>query len=121
MVGAANHFRQMLTEFAKLPLYLDAERLAQEISQFRESDWTSHPTGFEGNSAIILVSVGGGINDEFAISGQMQPTSFLRRCPYLQQFMQAIAAPISRSRLMRLAPGAEVPLHKDTYYHWYQL
>jgi hypothetical protein len=108
------------SELVKLPLTFDSEQLVKEISQFSPSDWTSNPSGVAGNSALILVSVKGEINDEFAIAGQMQPTEFLLRCPYLQQVFQAIAAPISRSRLMRIAPGAKIGNHLDARYHWYR-
>ena len=99
---------KLLSELVKLPLRFDSRRLVEEISQFSPSDWTTNPSGLVGNSALILVSVKGEINDEFAISGQMQPTNFLLRSPYLQQVLKAIAAPISRTRLMRIAPGAKV-------------
>ena len=108
------------TEFYKLPLRFDVERLLEEISQFNEEDWVTHPTGFAGNSAVILVSVGGTINDDFAISGSMKPTAFLERCPYIKQVMKALDTPISRSRLMRIVGQGEVPAHTDYYYHWFR-
>lgn len=108
------------SELVKLPLKFDSERLADEICQFTELDWTSNPSGLAGNSALILVSVRGEINDGFALSGQMQPTEFLQRCPYMQQVFKAIEAPISRSRLMRLAPRTKVGTHLDARYHWYR-
>jgi len=108
------------SELVKLPLKFDNERLVKEISRFSPSDWTSNPSGLAGNSALILVSVKGEINDEFAIAGQMQPTEFLLCSPYLQQVFQAIAAPISRSRLMRISPGAQIGNHLDARYHWYR-
>lgn len=111
---------KLLSELVKLPLRFDSRRLVEEISQFSPSDWTTNPSGLVGNSALILVSVKGEINDEFAISGQMQPTNFLLRSPYLQQVLKAIAAPISRTRLMRIAPGAKVGNHLDARYHWYR-
>lgn len=108
------------SELVRLPFKFDSEQLVKEISQFSPSDWTTNPSGLVGNSALILVSVKGEINDEFALSGPMRPTEFLLRCPYMQQIFQAIAAPISRSRLMRIAPGAKVGKHLDARYHWYR-
>lgn len=108
------------SELVKLPLKFNRERLLEEISQFSPSEWTANPSGLLGNSALILVSVKGEINDEFAISGQMQPTDFLLRCPYMQQVFHSIAAPISRSRLMRIAPCSQVGNHLDARYHWYR-
>ncbi|OUL29629.1 hypothetical protein BV378_05465 [Nostoc sp. RF31YmG] len=108
------------TEFYKLPLRFNVERLLQEISQFNEKDWIPHPTGFSGNTSLILVSVDGTVNHEFSISGSMKSTPFLERCPYIKQVMKALDVPISRTRLMRIAAQGEVPPHSDNYYHWYR-
>ncbi len=104
----------------KLPLQLDSERLAYEVSQIPRSEWTTNPSGLAGNSGLILVSVNGEINDDFAIAGQMQATKHLTASPYMQQVLAALKAPISRSRLMILAPGASAGIHLDARYHWYR-
>lgn len=103
--------------FFRLPLKLDAERLRAEVAQFEESDWKQHPGKFTGNSALRLISVDGAENDDFA--GPMQPTLYLRRCPYIQQVLAQFGVVWSRSRLMRLAPGARVREHCDIDYHWF--
>jgi hypothetical protein len=102
--------------FIKLPLAFDAVRLRAEIEQFPEGDWRAHPQGFAGNSALILVSRGGGENDDLA--GEMRPSPRLARCPYLRQVLASFHTVIGRSRLMRLAPGAEVNPHTDIDYYW---
>lgn len=104
--------------FFKLPFRFDVERLKAETAQFAEGDWSPHPQGFAGNSALILVSVDGEKNDDFA--GAMQPTPLLGRCPYFQQVMSCFNTVVGRSRLMRLATGAEVTAHYDLHYNWYQ-
>ena len=81
---------RLASQFYKLPLCFDADRLAGEISQFAEADWREHPQGFAGNSALLLVSADGGQND--ATWGEMRPTWQLQRCPYLQQVLAARAA-----------------------------
>lgn len=103
-------------EFFQLPLSFDINRMKQEVSQFTESEWSSHHEGFDGNSAIPLVSVRGEKNNEF--KGPMRATQALKDSPYLQQVIASFGEIIGRSRLMRLAPGAEVPLHSDINYHW---
>jgi hypothetical protein len=108
------------SDLLKLPLKLDGERLADEVAQIPPSEWTSNPSGLYGNSALILVSVNGEINDDFAISGQMQATKYLKACPYMQQVFAALKAPISRSRLMKLTPGSAAGMHLDARYHWYR-
>lgn len=105
------------TEFVKLPLLFDAERLKEELAQFSEDDWMAHATGYAGNLSIPLISLEGGFND--ALHGPMRPTSALGRCEYIQQIMDALGEVFSRSRLMRLEPGREVPPHVDANYHWH--
>ena len=80
---------KLTSEFYKLPLRFDPARLASEVLQFTEAEWRAHPQGHPGNTAIPLVSVGGGINDE--VRGPMAMTPFLQRCPYLQQVLEARA------------------------------
>ena len=104
------------TEFIRLPLRFDVARLSEEISAFEESEWRAHPTGFKGNSALILISKNGEQNDHF--SGPMRPTPALGRCPYIKQVLASFQTVFGRSRLMRLAPFSEVPQHADINYHW---
>jgi len=104
------------TEFYRLPLRLDAARLAGEASQFSEAEWRPHPQGHAGNSALPLVTVGGTMNDE--VKGPMGPTPFLQRCPYIRQALAALRAPIGRARLMRIAGQADATEHVDTNYYW---
>jgi Aspartyl/Asparaginyl beta-hydroxylase/SEC-C motif len=105
------------TEFVKLPLLFDADRLREEIAGFAEDEWLGHATGFSGNTSIPLISLDGEYND--AMVGPMQATPALARCEYIQQIMASFDEVFSRSRLMRLAPGADVPPHVDINYHWY--
>jgi hypothetical protein len=107
-------------EFYKLPLHIDAARLRQEVSQFDEQDWHVLPGEAGGHAAIILVSVGGTQNVDFAISGPMQPTPFLARCPYLQQVLRALEHPVSRCRVIRLPGGTATIARHDRNYHWFR-
>ncbi|ELS05343.1 aspartyl/asparaginyl beta-hydroxylase-like dioxygenase [Xenococcus sp. PCC 7305] len=107
-------------EFYHLPFRFDVAKLQQEISQFKAADWGKHPQDFANNTAIPLVSVGGEINDSYGTDGQMAATPYLQACPYIQQVMKAFNIPISRSRLMRIAGQAEVPVHRDKYFHWFR-
>ncbi|MDX1280506.1 aspartyl/asparaginyl beta-hydroxylase domain-containing protein [Shewanella colwelliana] len=105
-------------EFYQLPLTFDIEQLQTEIAQFDETDWVAHHESFKGNSAIALISVDGTFNNEF--KGPMKPTPALDKCQYIQQVIASFGEVIGRSRLMRLAPGCEVPLHSDINYHWHK-
>ncbi|NEQ10480.1 MAG: hypothetical protein F6K37_32510 [Moorea sp. SIO4E2] len=107
------------TEFYKLPLRFDVERLEQEISQFSQEDWIYHPPEVAGEASLILVSVGGRLDNDFAISAPVESTSFLERCPYLKQLMRSLDTPISRSRLIRLSGGAD-RICTNYNYHWFR-
>lgn len=104
-------------EFYRLPLRYDVERLRRELDAFAGDDWQKHPNDYRGNLAIPLISVHGGINDDFA--GPMQATPHLERSPYMQQVIASFRSVFSRSRLMRLDGQREVPLHSDINYHWW--
>ena len=104
------------SSFLKLPIQFDAETLERETRTLPESAWVPHPTGFKGNEAVRLVTVNGQPSDLF--DGPMRPTENLARMPYVQQVMAALGGVWTRSRLMGLGPGAEVPTHLDAHYHW---
>jgi len=104
--------------FARLPLCFDVQRLQAEVALFGEAEWQRHPTGFNGNSAIRLITHKGEETDRFG--SPMLPTSQLLRTPYIRQILAHFGVVWSRSRLMRLAPGATVPAHSDINYHWYR-
>jgi len=102
--------------FIRLPLAFDAARLAAEAAALPAAAWMPHPSGMPGNSAVALISRGGGDNDDFV--GPMAPTAHLAQCPYHRQVMATLGEVLARSRLMRLEPGSEVSPHVDFNYHW---
>ena len=104
--------------FIRLPLRFDAARLAEEVARFPRRDWMPHPSGMRGNSAIALVSSGGGDNDSF--DGEKRATPHLARCPYTRQLMAGLGEVVSRARFMALDAGCEVSLHVDFNYHWFR-
>ena len=93
-----------------------AETLAAEVAALPASAWIPHPGNYRGNDAVPLVTPGGRISNEFV--GPMLPTEHLRASPYIMEVMAALGAVWGRSRLMGLAPGAEVPSHVDLRYYW---
>lgn len=105
-------------EFYQLPFKFDVEKLQSEIAQFDESEWHPHHEHFRGNLSLPLISVNGGLNNDF--KGQMKPTKHLAKTPYIRQIMTNFNEVFGRSRLMRLEPDCEVPLHSDINYHWYK-
>jgi hypothetical protein len=103
--------------FYRLPLRFDVGRLRAEVEALPADAWSRHPQEHEGNTAARLISVGGGDND--AVGGEMKPTPALAACPYLQQVLASFGTVWSRSRLMRIAGSASVPLHSDMNLHWF--
>jgi quercetin dioxygenase-like cupin family protein len=102
--------------FIKLPIQFDAETLEREVRALPPSSWVPHPDKFPGNEAVRLVTVNGQATDNF--EGPMRPAADLEQLPYVRQVMGAIGGVWSRSRLMGLGPGAQVPVHVDARYHW---
>ena len=107
------------TEFIRLPLRFDADRLAGEVGQFAETEWRKHPQGHAGNTAIPFVAANG-VPDDDAVRGPMRPTPLLDRCPYIKQVLAALGAVVGRTRLMRIAGQGEATRHVDTNYYWSQ-
>ena len=103
--------------FFQLPLRLDVARLQAEVAALPVEAWTPHPDRLPGNSAVRLISAGGAETD--SVHGQMLATRWLTDMPYLRQVLAGFGVVWSRSRLMRLAPGAGVPEHADINYHWH--
>ena len=107
---------RLTTPFLKLPLQFDAAALERELRALPPSAWVPHPTGFEGNEAVRLVTPGGRPTDD--LDGEMAPTEQLLAMPYARQIMGVIGGVWGRSRLMGLRAGGEVPLHVDSHYYW---
>jgi hypothetical protein len=103
--------------FLRLPVRFDLDRLRAEIAALPEDAWAPHPNHIAGNTSLRLVSVEGGENDD--VDGVMRPTPHLAKLPYVRQVLASFGVVWSRSRLLRLAPGAVVPEHADINYHWF--
>jgi hypothetical protein len=103
--------------FYRLPLRFDVARLRAEVEALPAAAWARHPNEIAGNSSARLISAGGGENDD--VFGVMRPTAHLRQSPYIRQILAGFGVVWSRSRLMRLSPGAGVPQHADINYHWH--
>ena len=103
--------------FYRLPLRFDVERLREEVAALPASAWVRHPNDIKGNSAARLITVDGGEND--LVNGRMQATAHLEQSPYIRQILTSFGVVWSRSRLLRLAPGATVPEHADINHHWF--
>ncbi len=103
--------------FFQLPVLFDVARLQAEVAAVPAGAWVAHPDNVPGNSAVRLISAGGAETDSH--HGQMLPTPWLETMPYTRQVLAGFGVVWSRSRLMRLAPGATVPEHADINHHWH--
>ncbi|HMK85629.1 MAG TPA: aspartyl/asparaginyl beta-hydroxylase domain-containing protein [Steroidobacteraceae bacterium] len=103
--------------FYRLPVRFDVDRLRSEVASLPAQAWSPHPAGDAGNDAVRLISVEGGENEE--VNGVMRMTPYLERSPYLRQVLASFGVVWSRSRLLRLAPGAKVHVHADVHHHWF--
>jgi quercetin dioxygenase-like cupin family protein len=104
-------------EFFRLPYRFDVNRLVDEVNSIPEKNWIPHPDHHRGNTALPLISLRGEDNNLF--HGCMKTTRHLEQLEYVKQVIASLGEVYGRSRLMRLEPGCEVPLHTDTNYHWY--
>lgn len=103
--------------FLQLPLLFDAARLREEMHALGEDAWREHPSKYPGNYSLPLIAVDGD-PDSDEVAGAMLPTPYLERCPYLLRVLDHVGAVWGRTRLMKLAPGAEVTAHVDINYYW---
>ena len=103
--------------FFQLPVIIDANRLEAEVAALPAEAWGAHPDRLTGNTAVQLISPGG-VETE-TLHGEMLPTRWLAGMPYVRQILSSFGVVWSRSRLMRLAPGASVPDHADINHHWH--
>jgi len=103
--------------FFQLPVRFDVDRLRAEVAALPLEAWAPHPDRVAGNSAARLISAHGGETE--TLYGPMAQTPWLATMPYMRQVLAGFRVVWSRSRLMRLAPGAGVPEHADINYHWH--
>ena len=103
--------------FMQLPIQFDADALASEVLALDASCWRARMGGVAGNSALPLITTGGAVESD-ELGGDMQPTPWLQRCPYIMQVMEALGATWGRSRLMRLSGRSHLAAHVDTNYYW---
>jgi len=103
--------------FYRLPVHFDTQQLREETAALPASAWAKHPKDYEGNSSVRLISAGGLENDNF--NGVMLPTPHLLQSPYIRQVLASFGVVWSRSRLMKLAPFADVRQHADAHHHWF--
>jgi hypothetical protein len=103
-----------------LPHQFDPDRLQYDVARLADAEWSNHAEKLPNVRVLPLVSVGGGTNNDLAISGPMRETSALLRSPYLREVLATFEHPVSRTQLWWVGPNAAVPSHRDSGYYWYR-
>jgi hypothetical protein len=103
--------------FLQLPLQFDAARLQAEMLALGDDAWREHPSKYPGNYSLPLIAVNGDADSD-EVAGPMLPTPYLARSSYLMRVLERLGAVWGRTRLMKLAGGAEVTPHVDINYYW---
>jgi uncharacterized protein (TIGR03032 family) len=108
---------KLSSEFIRVPLRFDVERLQEEVLAVPEESWRPHPQGNPGNWALPLIAAGGDPTDDSTV-GPMAATPHLEGLEYLRQVLESFQTVFGRSRLMRLDGNTDATLHVDTNYYW---
>ena len=104
----------------RLPHQFNYGCLQREVARFSDAEWTSHAEGLPGIRVLSLISVGGGANNDLAISGPLRETAALTRSPYLREVIGAFERPVSRIQLLWIGPNAALPSRRESGYYWYR-
>lgn len=108
---------QLESRYLKLPFSFDCTRLQAELQQIESSAWIAHfnTQAYENNwGCIPLRSVGGSLDQVMPIeSNDYQDTDILKNSPYFQEVIAQFACEKTSIRLMSLASGGIIKLHRD--------
>lgn len=105
--------------FIKLPLRLDANKLASELALLESNiGWTYRAD--VNNYFILLVTKDGNPNDQSKIGPFKPIKDRLTSMPYTSKVVASLGTSVGRSRYMKLPAKSEVTLHKDRTSHIYQ-
>ena len=105
------------------PFKFDVERMRADLARLNDAELLSHyDVGLsEGWRAALLVSKGGQMSGPesqrpawITESGtEFQRTPLLHDLPYFREILDAMHCPQGRIRILKLAPGGGIGLHRD--------
>lgn len=102
------------------PMRFDVETMRAEYESLKSENWLGHydPTLSREWKAIMLVSIGGKMVDEESQRGSddysmMARTDIVEKLPYIKSILDAFKTRQGRVRILKLAPGAGIGLHRD--------
>ncbi|TNE67505.1 MAG: hypothetical protein EP344_01995 [Bacteroidetes bacterium] len=103
--------------FLKLPLAFDPDLLAQDLATCDAVVWSQHfnTNDYEGDwQALALRSATGAPDAIIPIEiDTYQDTELLQSCPYFKAILEQFECPLDAVRLLSLAPGSHIKLHRD--------
>lgn len=101
------------------PIKFDVERMKADVAVISE-DWLTHydPTLSRKWRAILLVSKHGEISGPESQRpswdfSEFKRTAFVDKLPYFKELLDQFKCPQGRVRILKLAPGAGINLHRD--------
>lgn len=105
---------------AAFPKQFDVERLRAEYASLKTEKWLEHydPTLSREWKAILLVSIDGKMLDAESQRGtddysRMKRTDMVQQLPYFEEILNSFQCRQGRVRILRLAPGAGINMHRD--------
>lgn len=108
-----------LTE--RFPMRFNLQRMKEELEILESKDWLSHydVNLADGWTTIPLVTHDGSANnaDSQRVGrwGEYKRTSYVKDLPYFSEILNAFKCPHGRIRIMKLMPGTEIRIHRDTF------
>lgn len=104
----------------RFPIKFDVEKMRQEYDLLKDENWLGHydPTLSREWKAILLVSLNGETVDEESQRGAddytlMKRTQISSKLPYFSEILDAFQCRQGRVRILKLAPGAGINMHRD--------
>jgi|SRR5882762_3245849 len=107
-----------LTE--RFPVRFDVERMRADLAALEAGGWLEHyDRGLSSDfRAILLKSKNGATSGPESQRpswdfSDYRVTPYVERLPYFRELMDQIKCPQGRMRILRLAPGAAIAIHRD--------
>lgn len=104
----------------RFPMKFDVERMRKEYALLQSESWLGHydPTLSREWKAVMLVSLNGEAVDEESQRGAdnyelMKRTQIVEKLPYFSEILDAFKCNQGRIRILKLAPGAGIGIHRD--------
>jgi len=111
-----------IVKYCKLPFTFSVDILQQEVMSIETQQWKSHynTMNYEGDwSAIPLLALDGNTENihathsDSAIPLEYKPTTYLDKCPGVNDVLRSFQCELRSVRLMNLTSGAIIKEHSD--------